>query len=239
MFGYMPEPKTPRTVELTDPRALRGMAHPLRLALVGLLRREGPLTATQAAKLLDVSDALCSFHLRQLAKYGLVEEAGGGRGRERPWRATALFTQWPGKTPTPELAAATELLETLIATRYFEQLTAWIGRKPSEPPEWQEAAEFGDNILYLTAAELAELDQAIDALLEPFVHRLQDRDARPPGARQVTMLRLAFPYVGPSGSALTRPQAEPTRPDMSAGPADEEQASPAEVARREPRGADS
>src|SRR5262245_2459399 len=97
---YMPT-KTRRTVELTDPRALRGIAHPLRLTLIGLLRREGPLTATQAAELLEVSDALASFHLRQLAKYGLVEEAGGGRGRERPWRATALFTELPGSTSTP------------------------------------------------------------------------------------------------------------------------------------------
>jgi DNA-binding transcriptional ArsR family regulator len=210
----MPDAETRRSIELTDPRALRGIAHPLRLALVGLLRREGPLTATQAAELLEVSDALCSFHLRQLAKYGLVEEAGGGRGRERPWRATALFTVWPGSTSTPAMAAASELLETLIATRYFELLTAWIHRKPNESPEWQDAAEFGDDILWVTAEELAELDREIDSLLEPFVHRLQDRDARPAGARQVTMLRLAFPYSGPTRSEPARP----TPPDS--GPAD-------------------
>src|SRR5436305_8556002 len=69
---------------LTDPRALRAMAHPIRLSLIGVLRREGPLTATQAGELIGESSASCSFHLRQLAKYGLVEEAGGGRGRERP-----------------------------------------------------------------------------------------------------------------------------------------------------------
>ncbi|HYZ52738.1 MAG TPA: helix-turn-helix domain-containing protein [Streptosporangiaceae bacterium] len=72
-----------RTVTwLTDPRALRALAHPIRVSLVGLLRREGPLTATQAGAMLGESPASCSFHLRQLAKYGLVEEAGGGRGRE-------------------------------------------------------------------------------------------------------------------------------------------------------------
>src|SRR2546426_926461 len=77
------------SVRLTDPRALRAYAHPTRIELVGLLRRQGPLTATQAAGLIGESVAGCSFHLRQLAKYGLVEEAGGGRGREKPWRATA------------------------------------------------------------------------------------------------------------------------------------------------------
>jgi DNA-binding transcriptional ArsR family regulator len=214
--------ETRRAIELTDPRALRGIAHPLRLALIGLLRREGPLTATQAAELLEVSDALASFHLRQLAKYGLVEEAGGGRGRERPWRATALFTQWPGSTSTPEMAAATELLETLIAGRYYELLMAWIHHKPNEPAQWQDAAHFGDNIIYATADELSELDRKIDSLLEPFVPRLEDPGARPPGARQITLLRLAFPYMGPTRSESTPPSSgnsaadSPTpRPDRS------------------------
>ncbi|MGH3175522.1 MAG: winged helix-turn-helix domain-containing protein, partial [Streptosporangiaceae bacterium] len=84
-----------RTVtRLTDPRALRAYAHPVRMALVGLLRTEGPLTATRAAELLGESSGTCSFHLRQLAKYGLVEEAGGGTGREKPWRATTTSTAW-------------------------------------------------------------------------------------------------------------------------------------------------
>src|SRR5207244_3338301 len=74
-----------RTVtRLTDPRALRAYAHPVRMALMGLLRTEGPLTATRAAELLGESSGTCSFHLRQLARYGLVEEAGGGTGREKP-----------------------------------------------------------------------------------------------------------------------------------------------------------
>src|SRR5260370_30464032 len=74
---------------LTDPRALRALAHPIRLALLGMLRSEGLLTATRAGELLGESSASCSFHLRQLAKYGLVEEARGGQGRQPPWRATA------------------------------------------------------------------------------------------------------------------------------------------------------
>ncbi len=212
-------PETRRTIELTDPRALRGIAHPLRLALIGLLRREGPLTATQAAELLEVSDALASFHLRQLAKYGLVEEAGGGRGRERPWRATALFTQWPGSASTPEMAAATELLETLIAARYLELLMAWIHHKPNEPARWQDAAHFGDNIIYATAEELSELDREIDSLLEPFVPRLEDPGARPPGARQITLLRLAFPYMGPTRSESTE-STPPSPGNSAAAPAD-------------------
>src|SRR6266480_7471248 len=106
--------EVPRTIELTDPRALRAIAHPVRMRLVGLLRREGPLTATRAAELLGESSGTCSFHLRQLARYGLVEEAGGGTGREKPWRATTTSTAWdvPGDV-TPETAAAASLLNTV------------------------------------------------------------------------------------------------------------------------------
>ena len=72
--------------ELTDPRAMRAMAHPVRLALMEALNHHGQLTATEAAEHVGESPSNCSFHLRQLAKYGFVEEAEGGTGRRRPWR---------------------------------------------------------------------------------------------------------------------------------------------------------
>jgi DNA-binding transcriptional ArsR family regulator len=144
MMASMAKKRSARKVQrLTDPRALRALAHPTRLELVGLLRRRGPLTATQAAGLLGESSGSTSFHLRQLAKYGLVEEAGGGEGRERPWQATAMFTGWPDVADTPELAAASGLLRGVIAERYFEQLIHWLERHDSEPAGWQEAAHFG------------------------------------------------------------------------------------------------
>ena len=113
----MPEQQARSVKRMTDPRALRALAHPLRLSLLGMLRTEGPLTATRAGELLGESSASCSFHLRQLAKYGLVEEAGGGRGRERPWRATTMFTDIPTVADSPELAAASGLFRSLVAER--------------------------------------------------------------------------------------------------------------------------
>jgi len=184
----------PRTVtRLTDPRALRAMAHPIRLSLIGVLRREGPLTATQAGTLIGESSASCSFHLRQLAKYGLVEEAGGGKGRERPWRATTMFTSWPEVAEGPEAAAASSLLNSVLAERYFEGLMRWLEAKPDAPEEWQRAAWFGDWMLYVTADELIELGAKARALLEPYIDRLLRPELRPPGARRVTYLHLAFP----------------------------------------------
>ena len=184
----------PRTVtQLTDPRALRAYAHPVRLSLVGLLRREGPLTATRAGELLGESSGTCSYHLRQLARYGLVEEAGGGTGREKPWRATTMFTGWPDVPGTPELAAAAGQLSTVLAGRYFEQLTRWLAARPDQPPQWQRAAQFGDTRLYVTADELTELGGKVRELLDGYLDRQARRDLRPPGAREVTWLHLAFP----------------------------------------------
>jgi DNA-binding transcriptional ArsR family regulator len=182
-----------RAIELTDPRALRAVAHPLRLRLVGLLRREGPLTATKAGEVLGESPASCSFHLRQLAKYGLVEEAGGGHGRERPWRATAQFTSWPLVARDPELGAAAELLSKVVAERYFEQIFRWLEARADDPADWQEAAIFGDRMLYLTSSELAELEREIKAVLEPYAERTATRALRPEDARLVTLILAAFP----------------------------------------------
>ena len=73
-----------------DPRVLRAIAHPVRVRILHELNAAGPSRAADLAADLDIPANQASFHLRQLAKYGLVEEAGGGKGRERPWRATAI-----------------------------------------------------------------------------------------------------------------------------------------------------
>jgi hypothetical protein len=164
------------------------------MALVGLLRTEGPLTATRAAELLGESSGTCSFHLRQLARYGLVEEAGGGTGREKPWRATTTSTDWDmAGDGTPEMAAATGLLNTVIAEQYFGQLMRWLEASPEEPAEWRRAVPFGDRILYVTAEELEELSRRVRGLVDEYFERQVRPELRPPGARLVTWLHLAFP----------------------------------------------
>jgi len=163
------------------------------MKLVGLLRTEGPLTATRAAELLGEASGTCSFHLRQLAKYGLVEEAGGGTGREKPWRATTTSTDWAAVADTPEVAAATGMLNTMVAEGYFEQLMRWLKASQDETPEWQDAALLGDRILYLTAEELAELGRKVRELTDAYFERLVKPELRPEGARLVSYLHIAFP----------------------------------------------
>ena len=191
-LSIVPETRS-RTVELTDPRALRAVAHPIRLELLGLLRRSGPLTATEAAARIGESPASCSFHLRQLAKYGLVEEAGGGGGRQRPWRATAPLTTWSATSDDDDRREATAMLSRVVVERYFEQAIEWLGRRRSEPHEWAEVSDIGDRVLYVTPEELRELDEQITELLDGFLERLEDPAKRPPGARAVNLIQLVLP----------------------------------------------
>jgi predicted ArsR family transcriptional regulator len=184
---------TEPTVQLTDPRALRGFAHPLRMALVGLLRREGPMTATQAAEQLGESVPSCSFHLRQLAKYGLAERVPGADGREKPWQATARTTSWDNGADDPSMRAATEAMNAQLLLHYHERATAWLDQQVHESSAWRSAAGFGDAMVYLTADELAALNDRLEALLGEFQQRSTDPAARPPGARPVALIQYAFP----------------------------------------------
>ena len=191
-----PTAGTAPVIEIDDARILRGLAHPVRLALIGLLRREGPLTATEAGARIGESPASCSFHLRQLARYGLVVEAGGGRGRRRPWRATARSTSWSPAPADPERAAAAAELGIVLAGVYRRKAVAFLERRAAEPEEWQRAAVLGDAILFVTAAELADLEEQVDALVGRFAPRLEHPELRPPGARAVAYIQMAFPEPG-------------------------------------------
>lgn len=181
-------------VQLTDPRALRAVAHPTRLKLIATLRRVGPLTATQAGERIGESPSGCSFHLRSLAKWGLVEEAGGGRGRERPWQATANGHEWAVRGPGGEIDEAGELLTRVAVQRWFEEAVDWVDRRHEETAEWSEAALAGDQMIAVTAAELEDINRRVAAILAPYVKRVGDPETQPTGARNVTYIQLAFPF---------------------------------------------
>ncbi|MFJ5139639.1 winged helix-turn-helix domain-containing protein [Streptomyces sp. NPDC088707] len=187
-----PEGEQPRSIRLTDPRALRAYAHPLRMTLVGLLRSSGPFTATRAAELTGESVASCSYHLRILAKYGLVEEAPGGRGREKPWQATAQYTEWPEYSEDPSIAQAADALSAAVAEQYFERVARAMANRHRLPREWQEAEQFGDSLLHLTHEELTDLGARMEALLRPYEARSSNPSLRPEGARPVSVLRIAY-----------------------------------------------
>jgi DNA-binding transcriptional ArsR family regulator len=190
-----PDPRARSVKRITDPRTMRALAHPIRLTLLTLLRAEGPLTATKAAERIGESSASCSFHLRQLSKYGLVEEASGGHGRERPWQATTMLTDVPEVADNPEFVAAADLFRSIVLERHFENAARWLDAKANEPEEWQQASQFNDRMLYLTAAELENVAEQIKAVLNVYSDRTIDPALRPAGSRLVSCINLGFPML--------------------------------------------
>jgi DNA-binding transcriptional ArsR family regulator len=189
---------------LTDPRALRALTHPTRLALLEMLRREGPLTATQAGELLGESPASCSFHLRTLARYGFVEEAEGGHGRQRPWRASQTATTIDDDALTPEGRIAAQALVDLLHEREQEWLRRWSATHGAYPLQWRAASTDIYSVRHLTADELREVSELLGAIAA----RHADREP-PPGALPVAVVLHAFPLrpptepppAGPAGTA--------------------------------------
>jgi DNA-binding transcriptional ArsR family regulator len=192
----VPRARPRRSVELTDPRALRAVAHPLRLSLISLLRREGPLTATQAGARVGESPASCSFHLRTLAKYGYVEEADGGRGRQRPWRRVPANNEIREDDLDPDAQIASAALIELLRDREAERLRTWQATRQSYPPEWRSAASENHLVLHLSAPELEKLGEALLDLLAPYARR-QNEGVRTPGALPVAIMTHAVPLRPP------------------------------------------
>ena len=146
-------------LEISDPHAMRALAHPVRLDLLAALSA-GPLTATQCAERVGESPQSCSYHLRTLAKHGFVEPAERGNGKERPWRKVARGLHWSGSDDTD---AARALAGTFLA-RDFRLAQRYLAAPPAEWPE----PMYAQATLRLTPAEARELGEKIFALLEPY-----------------------------------------------------------------------
>ncbi|ROS79116.1 transcriptional regulator [Cellulomonas sp. PhB143] len=176
--------------DVTDPRELRALAHPLRFALIDLLQ-EGPLTATQCAERLGESPASCSYHLRQLARYGHVRPAGGGQGRERPWRVREEGIRWDESSPSGR--AAGRALGDAVDEFRFESWRRYRAGDAAEPQEWRRAAGSTDIVAWLTPVELNELEQTLYDFFARFRDRAEDAGARPDTARLVRFFAYAYP----------------------------------------------
>jgi predicted ArsR family transcriptional regulator len=176
--------------QLQRPEQLRALAHPRRMQLLDLLVAEGPLTASQCATRLDDSAASCSYHLRQLARFGFVEEAEGGRGRNRPWRWVPVGNHFEITSGSPAERAAAEALGAVIDARNIDRIRTAGAHRAAEP--WRESAMFSDWAIRMTEQELAELGEAISALLAPLQRRTFAGEA-PAGSRLVDVLTYLMP----------------------------------------------
>jgi predicted ArsR family transcriptional regulator len=186
---------------ITDARAMRALAHPLRVALLEAMRRDREITATRAAELLGESPGNMSWHLQTLAKYGFVEETGQGRGRSRPWRLTSDSRSFEtGATADPEAATAGEALERTFAERTYSQMREWWSRRLAYPVKWRRAAFMADTVRYLTAAELASVLDEVQEIFDRYADR-DDTGHRPAEALPVHLHAHGHPLPPtPSGN---------------------------------------
>jgi DNA-binding transcriptional ArsR family regulator len=182
-------------VPIRDPRVLRALAHPARLAILDALSTGQNGTATQFAEVVGLSPSATSYHLRALARYGMVEEAPSrGDGRERVWQrrpgATGVVYSATKDDP-PELWEAGRILVDAVLARDDALVRRWADTVDSDDEEWSRVARITKMHLLVTAEELEKINQSVEELIKPYVyaHRL---DA-PSGARPVAVNYRAFP----------------------------------------------
>jgi DNA-binding transcriptional ArsR family regulator len=185
----------PRRVELRDASVMRALAHPARIAIIEHLFAGNAGTATELAEVCGLSPSATSYHLRALAKAGLIEEAPNrGDGRERVWRSSyrGLGVASGPSASAAERAAEHELTSTYIDIEHA-RTREYLARRDSESQEWYDAAGIIWMRLIVSAQELNEINRKISALLEPYGLTHRPPETVPTDARQVHLIYRALP----------------------------------------------
>ncbi|MEU8958028.1 helix-turn-helix domain-containing protein [Streptomyces sp. NPDC048518] len=187
-------------VEITDPKAMRALAHPVRLAILERLQRHGPATATHLAPHVGATPSVTSWHLRHLASFGLVRDAEPGPDRrQRRWEAVARGFRFetpadpdPGDPDDEEATSAARVLAREMFLRSGDLPDRWAAEvEPTLEPEWRRLAGLANTRVVVSADELAAIEDEIERVLAPYVTR--DEAARPADARSVRLLRYVLP----------------------------------------------
>ena len=169
---------------------MRALAHPARLAILEHLRSIGPATATECAEVTGQSPSACSYHLRALAKWGLVTEADAHDRRERRWASAGRFVIGEHEGPRrADVAAAEHQLTAQILQRATARALAWMDKSDEEPKAWRDVTAISNAALRMTAAELGALIEQIDALLAPYV--AGERQSEIPDGTRIVHLHLS------------------------------------------------
>lgn len=194
-MGTSVEPESGQAdLHIRDPKLMRALAHPARLAIMDYFYTGRTGTATELAEVVRLSPSATSYHLRTLARWGLVEEAPSrGDGRERVWRSGVRNDLRIDLGPDSD-AESQDALRTLIEAFLVaenEKALRWVAASGSELPTWIEASAVGEAVLRITVSELTELTDKVIELIRPYT--LRRRPHAPPGARIVSVLWRAFP----------------------------------------------
>jgi DNA-binding transcriptional ArsR family regulator len=182
--------------KITDPSVIRALAHPARLAILEYLGSTGAeITATEAAEVVGLSPSATSYHLRALAKAGIIHDAPSrGDGRERVYRGPSETRIEVDTEPgdDPELKALKDQLLDLLLARSQERLSHWRDHYAEQPERWREASVINETMITVTPEELTELTEQIAQLVGRY-RRSRRKGAEPEGARLVSMLVRALP----------------------------------------------
>ncbi|WP_405817143.1 helix-turn-helix domain-containing protein [Streptomyces sp. NBC_01390] len=191
----MPEQPEELTPHVLDARSLRGLAHPLRMQLLTAIRRGGPATASQLAAKLGESSGATSYHLRQLAAHGFVEDAPEhGKGRERWWRAAHEAVQFDDallKDPDPAVRGAADLFIHEVANSHTREISTWLGNANDWSDAWQRSSDMSDMTLRLTPETALELIHRMHELVDSY--RAQAPAEGTPEAETVRVHTHVFP----------------------------------------------
>jgi DNA-binding transcriptional ArsR family regulator len=194
-------PETQGNVRITDPKALRALAHAGRNKILERLQVHGPATATECAEAAGMSPSACSYHLRLLERYGFVAEAEDetrSDGRERLWRAVVRAWTSDVDTGDREARAVDMALGRVLLDRSDELVLGWTDAAADEPKQWRDASLISNSTIVVTAEELQQVNDELMAVLRPYLLRAREQGTAPPGARVVhAALRLA-PRPGPA-----------------------------------------
>lgn len=159
--------------------------HRVRTALLDLLAEVGTATATEAAARLGYSSGLCSFHLRRLARHGLIEEAPHSGGRARPWRL---------RRPDRGSGAPSDGFSDLARGLEDESWHRWLAQRDQAPPELRHDEAFSA-VAYLTPEEMSRVADVVRRTLAPYQDREQRPLSRPEGALPVALIARLFPLL--------------------------------------------
>jgi DNA-binding transcriptional ArsR family regulator len=183
----------PTGTVVPDATALKALAHPVRLRILGLLRLDGPATASGLAGRLGLNSGATSYHLRQLERHGFVlEEPALGNARDRWWRAAHGSTRTARTELTEEEREATDAFGQAIALLHTEQLQRAVEERPLLPEEWRAASTLSDWYLRLTPDRARELTDTLDRLVSTWIEDPPDDDR----AQPFTVVLHAFPRPG-------------------------------------------
>ncbi len=150
-------------VVLTDPRAIRALAHPARQLVIDELYSGRVLTATECAELAGLTPSAMSYHLRALERWGIVVRADESTdGRERPWRAPAQGLMIPSQS-TPSGRLANQAMMRVAVDRMLEL----FADMPEDDP-WDDASVMSRSRLWLTHEETQQLNTELQELVDRY-----------------------------------------------------------------------